>query len=175
MNMDPALDEHGIPQEARPPRKWLAYLLTGICLASGIGQMYWAVSIASTQMVGDYHRWKHDNYVPLTPSLAAILVALVAVRVLFKEQDEYSKTETLVLYTALFLALALAGIGWLIIFLIEPNHGAGVLPDVVISPADTAEPFPAMNIAPSAAPHRPGQAAASSGKTRTRRSPLGRG
>jgi hypothetical protein len=65
--MNPELDEHGIPQEARPPRKWLVYLLTDICLASGIGQMYWAVSIASTQMVGVYHRWKHYNYVPLSP------------------------------------------------------------------------------------------------------------
>ena len=29
--MNPELDEYGIPKEAGPPRKWLGYLLTGIC------------------------------------------------------------------------------------------------------------------------------------------------
>jgi hypothetical protein len=67
------LNDYGTPVEDLNPRKWLGYLLTGICLASGIGQMYWAVSIATTQMVGVYHRWKHDNYFPLSPSLIAII------------------------------------------------------------------------------------------------------
>jgi len=125
MNMNLELDAHGIPQEARPPRKWLGYLLTGICLASGIGQMYWSVSIASTQMVGVYHRWKHDNYVPWTPGFATILIALAAMVVLAKEHDEYSKTEWRVLVAALFLAMALAVIGWLIISEIEPYSNTG--------------------------------------------------
>jgi hypothetical protein len=56
MNMNPELDKHGIPREARPPRKWLGYLLAGTGLASGIGQMYWSLSITSTQMVGNWHR-----------------------------------------------------------------------------------------------------------------------
>jgi DivIVA domain-containing protein len=124
MNMNPELDEHGIPQEARPPRKWLGYLLTGICLASGIGQMYWSVSIASTQMVGVYHRWKHDNYVPLSPFFVAIFVSLGVGLWLDKEKDKYTKTERRVLYTALILAMALGIIGWLIISLIEPYHDA---------------------------------------------------
>ena len=72
--MNPELDEHGIPREARPPRKWLGYLLTGLCLASGIGQMYWSVSIASTQMVGVYHRWAHEHYAPESPSFVAVFV-----------------------------------------------------------------------------------------------------
>jgi hypothetical protein len=87
MNMNPELDEHGIPQEARPPRKWLGYPLAGICLAIGIGQMYWSVSIASTQMVGVYHRWKHDNWVPLSPSFVGILVIIGLGVWLDKEQD----------------------------------------------------------------------------------------
>ena len=72
--MNPELDEYGIPKEAGPPRKWLGYLLTGICLASGIGQMYRSVSIASTQMVGVYHRWAHEHYAPESPSFVAVFV-----------------------------------------------------------------------------------------------------
>jgi hypothetical protein len=119
MNMSPELDEHGIP------RKWLGYLLTGICLASGIGQMYWSVSIASTQMVGVYHRWKHDNYVPLSPAFVAIFVSVGVALWLAREQDTYSTTERRVLYTALILAAALGAIGWLIVSLKEPYHNAG--------------------------------------------------
>jgi hypothetical protein len=122
MNMNPELDKHGIPQEARPPRKWLVYLLTGICLASVIGQMYWSVSIASTQMVGVYHRWNHYNDVPLSPSFVAIFVSAGVGVWLAEKQDKYSKTERRVLYTALILAVALGVIGWLIISRIEPYH-----------------------------------------------------
>ena len=123
--MNPELDEHGIPQEARPPRKWLAYLLTGICLASGIGQMYWSLSIASTQMVGVYHRWTHDNYVPESPSFVATFVSTGVLLWLAKEQDKYSKTEKRVLYTALILAAALGIIGFLILTQIEPYSNGG--------------------------------------------------
>jgi hypothetical protein len=126
MSMNPELDEHGIPREARPPRKWLGYLLAGICLASGIGQMYWSVFIASTQMVGVYHRWKDMNWVPLSPSLVGIFVlAGVYLWLARGGQDKYSKTERRVLYTALILAVALAAIGLVIIFLIEPYSNAG--------------------------------------------------
>jgi hypothetical protein len=126
MNMDPALDEHGIPREARPPRKWLAYLLTGICLASGIGQMYWAVSIASTQMVGVYHRWTNYHYVPQSPAVVAIFVSAGVGSWLFRNKDKYSETERRVLYTALILAVALGGIGWGILSFIEPaSTGTG--------------------------------------------------
>ena len=119
MNLE--LDAHGIPQEARPPRKWLGYLLTGICLASGIGQMYWSVSIASTQMVGVYHRWTHEHYAPESPSFVATLVSAGVILWLVKGgQDKYSKTERGVLYTALGLAMALGVIGWLILSEIEP-------------------------------------------------------
>jgi hypothetical protein len=125
MNMSPELDEHGIPQEAKPPRKWLAYLLMGICLASGIGQVYWAVSVASTQMVGDWHRWTHNNYVPWSPSLVGI-VALAGLGLWWaKEGDNYSRTERRVLYTALMLTLALAILGWYILSQIEPYNGGG--------------------------------------------------
>lgn len=118
--MNPELDEHGILQGARPPRKWLGYLLTGICLASGIGQMYWSVSIASTQMVGAYHRWQQVNFVPLLPSFVAIFVGF-GVRVwLAKEQDKYSRTERRGLRITLILAMVLGAIGWLIVSLIEP-------------------------------------------------------
>lgn len=115
-NMSPELDEHGIPQEARPPRKWLGYLLTGICLASGIGQMYWSVSIA----YGVHHRWKHYNYVPLSPSFVAFFVSAGVGVWLARKWDTYSYTERRVLYTALILAMALAIIGWLSLSLIEP-------------------------------------------------------
>jgi hypothetical protein len=64
--------EHGIPREAMPPHKWPGYLLAGACLASGIGQICWAVSIASTQMVGVYQRWKDWNWAPLSPALVGI-------------------------------------------------------------------------------------------------------
>lgn len=125
MDINPELDEHGIPREARPPRKWLGYLLAGICLAIGIGQMYWSVSIASTQMVGVYHRWKHDNWVPLSPSFAGIFVIAGVGVWLAKERDKYSRTERRVLHTAVILAVALGAIGWLIISLIEPYRDAG--------------------------------------------------
>ena len=130
MNMNLELDQHGIPQEARPSRKWLGYLLTGICLASGIGQMAWSVFIASTQMVGVYHRWKHDNYVPAWPGLIAIFVGAGFGFWLLKKQVDgqgrYSKTEYWVLYTALILAIVLGAIGWVIISLKEPNnYGSG--------------------------------------------------
>lgn len=125
INMNPELDEHGIPQEARPPLKWLVYPLTGICLASGIAQMYWSVSIASTQMVGVYHRWKHDNYVPQSPSFVAFFVGAGVILWLIKEQDRYSKTEKRVLHTAVILGMALAVIGWLILSLIEPYRNGG--------------------------------------------------
>jgi hypothetical protein len=86
--------------------------------------MYWSVSIASTQMVGVYHRWKHDNYVPLLPAFVAILVSVGVGLWVAKEKDKYSKTERRVLYTALVLAVALAAIGWLIISIIEPYHAS---------------------------------------------------
>jgi hypothetical protein len=125
MNMNPELDEHGIPQEARPPRKWLAYLLTGICLASGIGQMYWSLSITSTQMVGNWHRWTHEHYAPESPSFVATFVSTGVLLWLAKEQDKYSKTEKRVLYTALILAAALGIIGFLILTQIEPYSNGG--------------------------------------------------
>ena len=122
MSMNPELDEHGIPQEARPPRKWLGYLLTGICLASGIGQMYWSVSIA----YGVHHRRKHYNYVPLSPSFVAIFVGAGVTHRLTRGQDnKYSKTERRVLYAGLFLAVALGVIGWLILSQIEPYQDGG--------------------------------------------------
>ena len=122
--MNPELDEHGILQEAGPPRKWLAYLLTGICLASGIAQMYWAVSIASTQMVGDYHRWTDANWVPVLPLWVAILAG-GGVGLLTKKKDEYSKTERRVLFTALLFAWAIAFLGSYIITHIEPSSFTG--------------------------------------------------
>jgi hypothetical protein len=129
MSMNPELDEHGIPRQARPPRKWPGYLLAGSGLASGIGQMYWAVSIASTQMVGVYHRWAHDNEVPLLPFYVAWIVSIGAYVWLARgKQDNYSKAERRVLYTALVLAMVLGVIGWGIISLIEPycaNCGGG--------------------------------------------------
>ena len=125
MSMNPELDEHGIPQEARPPRKWLGYLLTGICLASGIGQMYWSVSIASTQMVGVYHRWAHEHYAPESPSFVAAFLSTGVLLWLAKDQDRYSKIEKRVLYIALILAAALGIIGWLILSEIEPYHDGG--------------------------------------------------
>ena len=125
MNIDPALDEHGIPQEARPPRKRLAYLLTGICLASGIAQMYWSVSITSTHIADGYHRWAHEHYAPESPSFVAIFLSAGVLLWLAKEQDKYSKTEKRVLYTALLLAFALGIIGYLILSEIEPYHNGG--------------------------------------------------
>ena len=126
MNMNPELDEHGIPREARPPRKWPGYLLAGIGLASGIGQMYWAVSIASTQMVGVYHRWTHNNEVPLLPSYVAWIVSIgVLVWLGRGGQDKYNKTEKRVLYTVLILAMTLAAIGWGVVSLIEPYSNTG--------------------------------------------------
>jgi len=124
--MNPELDEHGIPREARPPRKWLGYLLTGTALACGIGQVSWSLSITSTQMVGHWHRWTHDNEVPLLPCYVALIVSSGVLMWLDRwEKDKYSKTETRVLYTALFLALMLAVIGWLILSQIEPYSSGG--------------------------------------------------
>jgi hypothetical protein len=147
--MNPELDEHGIPQEARPPRKWLAYLLTGICLASGIAQMYWAVSIASTQMVGDYHRWTDINWVPVLPGYVALLAGIGAVFAsidavgLSQKKGKYSKTERRVLYTAGVFAVAAGGIGLYIMSHIEPSSfTGGGLGCRAVSPADIAEPFP---------------------------------
>jgi FtsH-binding integral membrane protein len=114
-------DEYGIPREVRPPRKWLGYLLAGTGLASGIGQMYWAVSIASTQMVGVYQRWTHDNEVPLLPCYVAWIVSIgLLVWLARGKQDKYSKAEKRVLFTALILAMTLGAIGFGIISLIEP-------------------------------------------------------
>jgi hypothetical protein len=126
MNMNPELDEHGIPREARPPRKWLSYLLTGTALASGLGQVYWSLSITSTQMVGHWHRWTHDNEVPLLPCYVAWIVSIGVFAWLERgEKDKYSKTEKRVLYTALILAVTLASIGWLILSQIEPYSSGG--------------------------------------------------
>jgi hypothetical protein len=122
--MNQELDERDIPQEVRPARKWLGYLLTGICLTSGIGQMYWSVSIASTQMVGVYHRWKHENYVPVSPAFIAVFVSAgVGLWLVATGQDKYSKTQRRVLTIALVLAVALGTIGTLILAHIEP-YGA---------------------------------------------------
>ena len=139
--MNPELDEYGIPKEAGPPRKWLGYLLTGICLASGIGQVYWSLSITSTQMVGDWHRWTHENYVPLSPSFVAFFVSAGVGVWLARKWDTYSYTERRVLYTALILAMALAIIGWLILSLIEPyrNHGGLAAGRSSNSPTDWAD------------------------------------
>ena len=125
MNIDPALDEHGIPQEARPTRKWPAYLLTGICLASGIAQMYWSVAIASTHLADGHHRWAHEHYAPESPSFVAVFLSGGVLFWLTKEQDKYSKTEKRLLYTALFLAVALGVIGWLILSEMEPYRAGG--------------------------------------------------
>jgi hypothetical protein len=124
--MNPELDEHGIPQKARPPRKWLGYLLTGICLASGIAQMYWSLSIASTHMADGYHRWTYEHYAPESPSFVATFVSAGVYLWLIKGgQDKYSKTERRVLYTALILAMALGIIGYLILSEIEPYRSGG--------------------------------------------------
>jgi hypothetical protein len=126
MSMNPELDEYGIPRKARPPRKWLGYLLAGTGLACGVGQMYWSLSITSTQMIGNWHRWTHQNEVPLLPCYAALIVSMGALAWLRRgEQDKYSKTERRVLYTALILAMTLAAIGFLILTQIEPYSNGG--------------------------------------------------
>jgi hypothetical protein len=186
VNMNPELDEHGIPQEARPPRKWLAYLLTGICLASGIAQMYWAVSIASTQMVGNYHRWTDVNWVPALPGYVALLAGIGAVLAgigavgLSQKKGEYSKTERRVLYTAVILAAALGVIGLYIMSHIEPpSFTGGGLGCRAVSPADIAEPFPCEEYRTIICQGRhQGDRAKPRlhrGKIKNRRSPLGRG
>lgn len=124
MNINPELDEHGIPQEARPPRKWLGYLLTGICLASGIGQMWWSVSIAATQMVGVYTRWKTEHALPESPAIIAVFGSL-GVGLWVSKRAQLSKTEHRVLYAALMLVIALGALGYLILSLKEPYRDAG--------------------------------------------------
>ena len=76
-------------------------------------------------MIGVYHRWKHDNYVPLSPAFVAVFVSAGVGLWLLNNQDKYSKTEKRVLFTALLLAMALGAIGWLIISQIEPYHPGG--------------------------------------------------
>jgi hypothetical protein len=121
----PELDEHGVPVVARPVRKWLVYLLTGICLASGIGQMWWSVSIAATQMVGVYTRWKTEHTLPESPAIIAVFVSMGVGLWIASKRDQLSKTEHRVLYAALMLAIALGAIGFLILTLKEPYHDAG--------------------------------------------------
>jgi len=125
MTENPVLDEYGIPQAAKPPRKWLAYLLTGICLASGIGQMYWTVLIASTQMVGTYTRWKTEHILPESPAIIAVFGSMGVFVWVNKEKDKYSKTVRRILSTALLLAVALGAIGYLILTLKEPYSDGG--------------------------------------------------
>ncbi len=122
----PELDEHGVPVVARPVRRWLVYLLTGICLASGIGQMWWTVSIAATQMVGVYTRWKTEHTLPESPAIIAVFgSAGVGLWIIAKKGDQLSKTERRVLYAALMLAVALGAIGYLILTLKEPYSNGG--------------------------------------------------
>jgi len=121
----PELDEHGVPVVARPVRKWLVYLLTGICLASGIGQMWWSVSIAATQMVGAYTRWKTEHTLPESPAIIAVFVSMGVGLWTASKRDQLSKTEHRVLYAALMLAIALGAIGFLSLALKEPYHDAG--------------------------------------------------
>jgi hypothetical protein len=99
-------------------RKWSGYLLTGICLALAIWQISWSLSIATTQMVGVYHRWKIENDRPLTPAIWAVIGSIVVAMLL--ATDRYSRTDRRILYTALVLAVALAIIGAGIVSLIEP-------------------------------------------------------
>ena len=125
--IDPAqiLDEYGLPVEAPNPRKWLAWLLTGLTFGCGVGQFYWAVSIATTQMVGVYHRWKHDNYLPMSPSIFGLILIVGTVVWVGRNREQYSKTERRVMYWAGVLAFALGAIGLMMIGLIEPYHDAG--------------------------------------------------
>jgi len=119
---DIRVDEHGVPVEAPNPHKWPGWLLTVMTLGCGIGQLYWAVSIASTQMVGVYHRWKHDNYVPMSPSLAGLILIGATYWWLVRHHAQYSETERRVMFWAGILAFALGGIGLMMIGLIEPYH-----------------------------------------------------
>jgi len=121
----PELDEHGVPVVARPVRRWLVYLLTGICLASGIGQMWWTVSIAATQMVGVYTRWKTEHFLPESPVIIAFFGSIgLSIWITF-QGDQFSKMERRVLHAALILAAALGLIGFLILTLKEPYHNGG--------------------------------------------------
>jgi hypothetical protein len=121
----PELDEHGVPVVARPVRRWLVYLLTGICLASGIGQMWWTVSIAATQMVGIYTRWKTEHILPESPVIIAFFGSAGVGLWTASKGDQFSKTERRVLYAALTLAAALGAIGYLILTLKEPYSNNG--------------------------------------------------
>jgi hypothetical protein len=121
----PELDEHGVPVVPRPVRKWPVYLLTGICLASGIGQMWWTVSIAATQMVGVYTRWKTEHILPESPVVIAFFGSAGVGLWIASKGDQFSKTERRVLYAALWLAAALGALGFLILTLKEPYHDGG--------------------------------------------------
>ena len=120
----PELDEHGVPVVSRPVRKWLVYLLAGICLASGIGQMWWSVSIAATQMVGVYTRWKTEHNLPESPAIIAV-VGSFGVGLWASKRAQLSKTEQRVLYAVLVLAVALGVLGYLILSLKEPYNDGG--------------------------------------------------
>jgi len=121
----PELDEHGVPVGQGPARKWLAWLLSLAAFGSGIGQMYWTVSIATTQMVGVYTRWKTDHNLPLAPTYFAWVTGIGAAIWIGRNRDRYSKAERTLLYTAIILALLISAIGFMILTLKEPYHDGG--------------------------------------------------